>query len=256
VVAGDNITVTRSSTGSVATATVAGSTYPIVASIVDPGTRIGNYTVSNENGALTVTPASLTIVNTSRSKVYGATLGNTDFTGSITGVVAGDNITVTRSSTGSVATATVAGSTYPIVASIVDPGTRIGNYTVSNENGALTVTFATLTVSANNPASRQYSDPNPAFTGTLSGVVAGDGITATYTTMANALSAPGTYAIVPVLNDPNNRLSNYAVTSTNGTLTVTQENANVTYSGIPYFATASASSILQQGQSLEQRIFQ
>src|SRR5665647_1030319 len=225
VVAGDNITVTRSSTGSVATATVAGSTYPIVGTLADPDSRLANYNVTNDNGALTVTAATLTVVNTNRSKVYGATLTNADFAGSITGVVAGDNITVTRSSTGSVATATVAGSTYPIVGTLADPDSRLANYNVTNDNGALTVTAATLTV-VNTNRSKVYGATltNADFAGSITGVVAGDNITVTRSStgsVATATVAGSTYPIVGTLADPDSRLANYNVTNDNGALTVT-----------------------------------
>jgi hypothetical protein len=134
--------VTRASAGDAANATVAGSPYPIVGTLVDPDSRLANYDVTNPDGVLTVTKASITVVNTSRSKVYGVTLTNADYSGSITGVVAGDNITVTRASTGDAANATVAGSPYPIVGTLVDPGGRLANYDVSNPDGVLTVTKA------------------------------------------------------------------------------------------------------------------
>lgn len=51
------------------------------------------------------------------------------------------------------------------------------------------------------------------------GVLGTDGITATYTTAATGTGI-GTFPITPVLLDPNNRLSNYNLTSNNGTLTV------------------------------------
>jgi hypothetical protein len=54
----------------------------------------------------------------------------------------------------------------------------------------------------------------------LTGVVPGDGITASYTTTAAEGSTAGPYPITPVLNDPNGRLPNYTVTSTNATLTI------------------------------------
>jgi hypothetical protein len=155
VVAGDNITVTRASAGDAANATVAGSPYAIVGTLVDPDSRLANYDVTNPDGVLTVTKASITVVNTSRSKVYGVTLTNADYSGSITGVVAGDNITVTRASTGSAANATVAGSPYPIVGTLVDPGGRLANYNVTNPDGVLTVTKASITV-VNTSRSKVY----------------------------------------------------------------------------------------------------
>ena len=71
---------------------------------------------------------------------------------------------------------------------------------------------ATLTVRAAD-AARAYGDPNPVFTGALTGV-ADDGITASYSSVADIGSGVGSYAIVPALLDPNAKLANYDVEST------------------------------------------
>src|SRR5204862_2023812 len=110
--------------------------------------------------------------------------------------------------------------TYSIVPSLVDPDHKLSNYSVTSTDGALTVTAAPMTVKAND-ASRLYGAANPSFTGTLSGLQNGDNITATYASAATGASAVGTYSIVPSLVDPDHKLSNYSVTSTNGALTVT-----------------------------------
>jgi hypothetical protein len=68
---------------------------------------------------------------------------------------------------------------------------------------------------------KEFDWPVPALSGTLAGVVAGDGITASYSTTAVENSPAGAYPITAKLNDPKSRLSNYSVTVTNGTLTVT-----------------------------------
>jgi hypothetical protein len=80
------------------------------------------------------------------------------------------------------------------------------------------VTPAPLTATANN-ATRAYGAANPAFSGTVTGAVAGDSFTETFTTPATANSSPGTYPIVPAVTGTN--LTNYTVTIVNGTLTVT-----------------------------------
>src|SRR5439155_162614 len=151
VAAGDSITASYDSpTGDPATATVSGSTDAIVATLHDPGTRMGNHPVTNTPGALSVDAALLTVTATSRHKPYGTTLTAADYTGTLSGVAAGDSITASYDSpTGDPATATVAGSTYAIVATLTDPGTRLGNYTVTNTPGALSVDKATLTITAN-----------------------------------------------------------------------------------------------------------
>ena len=70
-----------------------------------------------------------------------------------------------------------------------------------------------------------YGASVPSLSGTLTGVPAGDGITAGYSTTATSGSAVGGYPITPVLNDPNGKLGNYVVTSTNGTLTIGKANS-------------------------------
>ena len=70
-------------------------------------------------------------------------------------------------------------------------------------------------------AGRFYGDSNPDFTGTVSGLAAGDNITVTFTCVANPGSSVGDYVIVPTLVDPDNKLGNYNVVINNGTLTVT-----------------------------------
>ena len=132
---------------------------------------------------------------------------NPAFAGSIVGLKNGDTITATYAST---ATRPVRWGLIPCMRRL-DPTTKLGNYTVTNNDGTLTVTQAALTVTAAN-ASRLYGDANPAFTGTIIGLKNGDNITASFASPATAASAAGTYAIVPSLADPTLKLGNYAVT--------------------------------------------
>lgn len=93
-------------------------------------------------------------------------------------------------------------------------------YAAASATATVIITPAPLTVVANNKTKTQGA-ANPALDGTLTGVVAGDAITASYSTSATASSPVGSYSIVPSLVDIGNKLSNYTVTKTNGTLTVT-----------------------------------
>ncbi|HKT49405.1 MAG TPA: MBG domain-containing protein [Candidatus Angelobacter sp.] len=209
---GDNITATYSS---VADPTSPVGTYAIVPTLSDNGTgALANYTIVVNNGVLTVNPAPLTVTVDSFSRLYGDP--NPVFTGSILGIKNGDAISATFATT---ADATSPVGTYPIVATLVDPTNKLGNYTVTINNGTLTINPAPLTVSANN-ASRLFGTPNPPLSGTLTGVKNGDPITASFSTTATATSPVGTYPITPALADPAGKLGNYTVTSNNGTLTV------------------------------------
>ena len=134
-----------SSTGAAATAAVTGSPYAIIASSA-VGSGLANYTISYVNGSLTVNPAPLTITANSMTKTYGqtATFAGTAFTTS--GLVNSDTVSsVSLSSTGAAATATVAGSPYAIVASSA-VGSGLGNYTISYVNGSLTVNPAVTAI--------------------------------------------------------------------------------------------------------------
>src|SRR5262249_51602885 len=120
---------------------------------------------------------------------------------------------------------TVAGSPYAIICTI---GTlAAGNYAFSFVDGQLSLTKASLTVSADDK-SREYGDANPTFTGTIVGIKNMDEITATYSTSASPASPVGSYDIVPSLVDPDDRLPNYTFTSINGTLYVTKAILTVT----------------------------
>src|SRR5206468_3449951 len=101
------------------------------------------------------------------------------------------------------------------------------NYSLVLSNGTLTVTAYALSLTADDQ-SRPYGATNPPLTGTLTGVQNGDNITATYSTVADTTSPIGAYSILATLNDPDNKLTNYSVTISNGTLTVTTAPLTVT----------------------------
>ncbi len=209
---GDNITATYSTT---ATSASPVGTYPIVPAASDNGTgTLANYTIVVNNGTLTISPAPLVVTATNASRLYGDP--NPAFTGTITGLKNGNTIGATFSAA---ADPTSAVGNYAIIPTLSDPNNQLSNYTVTINNGVLTVNPAPLSVTAAN-AGRLYGDPNPAFTGTIAGIKNADNITATYASATDATTTVGTYPIVPTLVDPTNKLANYVVTSTNGTLTI------------------------------------
>lgn len=142
---------------------------------------------------------------------------NPQFTGTVTGLIPGDTITVSYSS---VADASSVVGSYQIVPTLNDPDNHLGRYNVVVNNGTLSVTPAPLSIVADD-LSRTAGQPNPAFTGTVTGVKNGEAISATFASAASASSQAGTYDIVPTLQDGSGKISNYAVTISNGTLTVT-----------------------------------
>ncbi|WP_338648207.1 T9SS type A sorting domain-containing protein [Flavobacterium sp. KS-LB2] len=169
-----------------------------------------NHLASSDSEDFTIGKAAITVVNTNRQKVYGEVLTNGDYAGSITGVQAGDVITVIRSSIGSVATATVFGSTYPIIGQLVDPNGRLTNYTISNPDGELTVIrkIASVTPMVN---SKYCGQIDPIFSGTLTGFLATDVVSATYSRNSGEAVGASPYVISALLS-PAGVLSNYEIT--------------------------------------------
>jgi hypothetical protein len=208
---GDNITATYASAATPASP-VGG--YAIVPTLIDPDGKLPNYSVTSGNGTLTVTAAPLTVTASDASRAYGS--ANPSLAGSLAGVQNGDNITATYASAATPASP-VGG--YAIVPTLIDPDGKLPNYSVTSGNGTLTVTAAPLSVTASD-ASRPFGLPNPAFSGSITGVQNGDNITATYASAATPASPVGTYPIVPTLVDPDARLSNYSTSVINGTLSV------------------------------------
>jgi gliding motility-associated-like protein len=217
--------VTLTSTGAAAAATVAGSPYPIVASAA-VGTGLSNYTIGYVDGSLTVNPIALTITANSMTKNYGdvVTFTGTEFTTS--GLVNTDAVTsVTLTSAGAAAAATVAGSPYPIVASAA-VGTGLGNYTIVYVDGNLTVSPMVLTITATS-RTKTYGE-TVTFAGTeftAAGLINGDAVTSVTLTSAGAAAtatvAGSPYAIVPSAAIGTG-LGNYTIGYYNSTLTVTQ----------------------------------
>ncbi|HEY4359216.1 MAG TPA: MBG domain-containing protein [Acidobacteriaceae bacterium] len=221
---GDTFTITGTTTATAASPVLAGG-YPITPSA--SGTNLSSYTVVTVPGVLTITPGALTITGPAVSKVYGAALPSLN--GTYSGNAPGDTFTVTGTTTATANSPVVAGG-YAITPAVT--GANLSNYTVTQVNGTLTVTAAPLTVTVA-AATKTFGAANPTLTGTITGVVAGDGIVPVYSTTATTTSAVGTYPITATLSDPNSKLANYTVTNTPNTLTVTLATPTVTLTAAP-----------------------
>jgi hypothetical protein len=159
-------------------------------------------------------PVPLLVRGDDARRPYGAT--NPVFGGTITGLQNGDNITASYST---IADTNSPVGAYSIVPVLNDPDQRLTNYNLTISNGTLTITPAALTVTADFK-SRVYGTTNPVLTGTVLGLQNGDSIAATYATTADTASGVGGYPITITLEDPDQKLGNYAVTLTEGTLRV------------------------------------
>jgi hypothetical protein len=113
------------------------------------------------------------------------------------------------------------------------------NFTTASKTVTVNVGQKPATITADNKT-KQFSDPMPEYTATSGGLVGNDtlGGTVTTSTTATPMSPAGTYSLMLTGSGFN---PNYAVTLINGTLTVTQEDATITYTG-DTLVTASSNS--------------
>jgi hypothetical protein len=163
--------------------------------------------------SVSVNPAPLTVTAANASKLYGQV--NPPLTGSIVGIRNGDNITATYATS---ATQSSPVGTYPIVPTLIDPDSKLGNYSVTSINGTLIINPAPLTITADDKT-KILNAPNPAFTASYSGFVLGEG--------PGVLSGVLSCATTAVINSPvggypitcsGQTSTNYAITYVAGTL--------------------------------------
>ena len=204
--------------GSAATITSNVGSFAITGS----GASATNYDFSYVPGTLTITRALLTVTADNATREYG--LANPAFTGSITGFRNSDTASVVSGLTfGSTAVLNSGIGTYSIIGS----GATSTNYNFSYVPGTLTITRALLTVTAND-ATREYGLANPTFTGSISGLRAGDTASVVsglvYGTTATTASNVGTFAITA----SGGAAANYDFSYVPGTLTITRALLTVT----------------------------
>jgi hypothetical protein len=168
-----------------------------------------NYTFDIfREGALTVSPALLSVTANDASRPYGA--ANPVFAGSLVGVMNGDNIAAVFASAADQATAA---GTYinSIAPQLVDPSGRASNYTVTTNKGTLTITPARATIALGGLVQAYNGSPEPVTVATFP---AGLSVAVTYNGGSTAPTNPGQYAVGVAVTDPN------YTGATNGTLSI------------------------------------
>src|SRR5439155_24641090 len=107
----------------------------------------------------------------------------------------------------------------------LSPAGVLSNYTITYNTASFTITPKPASVTLN-AASKVYGSPDPVLTGTLSGFLAGDGVTATYSRTAGETALGGQYTISATLS-PAVVLSNYTITYNTASFTITPKPASV-----------------------------
>ena len=171
------------------------------------------YQFTFNSGQLTIAPRPITVTANNLSRVYGNANPALTFTLGGSGLVNGDQLTG--------ALATTAGATTGVGNVAITQGTlgASSNYSLSFIGGQLTITPRPITITADN-VTRIYGNANPALTFTLggAGLVNGDQLTGALATTAGVTTGVGNVAITQGTLMAG---ANYAVSFTNGQLTIT-----------------------------------
>ncbi|WP_156314017.1 MBG domain-containing protein [Lysinibacillus sp. ZYM-1] len=179
------------------------------------------YSAAEQTTTFTVNKAPLTATPNNMTRQYGTS--NSNFTLNYNGLMAWD----TAAALGQPVYSTSADTLSPIGNyDIIASGLASTKYTIIYSPGTLTVSPAPLTVTVANQ-SRAYGQSNPSLTGSITGLVNGDGILASYSTAAAESSPVGSYPIVPSISDPKGKLNNYHVVIEEGELRVTKAELHV-----------------------------
>ncbi len=189
---------------------VTAGNYKVIATINDAA-YCGTDTVT-----FVINKATLTATVSDTSKVYGET--NPEFSINYTGFLNNDNVSnITEPTISCVANGTTAVGDVPITLS----GGSAENYDLTLNNGTLSITKATLTVTAND-TSKVYGETNPEFSINYIGFLNNDNVSnitePTISCVANGTTAVGD---VPITLSGGSA-ENYDLTLNNGTLSITK----------------------------------
>ena len=170
------------------------------------------YAINFVGGALTVKPAVLTVQGTvAANKVYDGTTAASLAGGSLSGVIAGDAVTLVQSG---VFARKDAGSGIAVTATDSLGGSAAGNYTLSQPLGLLAnITPKQLTVDGTTVAGKVYDGLRDAVLtgGTLAGLVAGDTVKLSQTGLFASKNAGTAIAVQASAGLSGSDAGNYSV---------------------------------------------
>ena len=185
--------------------------------ITATGGSASNYTVTAGNGTLTVAKALLNITADDKTKTYGDAEPALTYRADGLQLKYSDTLSVVSG----ISLATKTGQAATAGAHVITTsGGTATNYSITTINGQLTVSPATLLVTAENSL-RNFGASNPPFKASIAGYQYGEGGTVLgglldFNSTASLASQPGAYSIMPT----GLAATNYQFTYMAGTLTV------------------------------------
>jgi hypothetical protein len=173
-----------------------------------------NYISATGTTTINVNKLDASITPSAASKTYGQPDPNPLTTGTLVGFLAADSITATYARTPG---ETVAGSPYTISATL-SPAGVLANYNITYNTANFTINKAAASVTPN-AASKMWGAADPPLTGTLTGFLPADNVTAAYSRTPG--ENPGIYSISATLSaTPPTALNNYNISANTATFTI------------------------------------
>lgn len=185
-----------------------------------------NHLTSSGSADISITKRPASVTPNASSKTYGQT--DPAFSGTLIGFLPAEGISAVYSRTGG---NTVSGSPYTISATL-SPSGKLGNYDITYNTANFTINPKAASV-APNPASKVYGDPEPTLTGTLSGFLVADNVTAVYARTTGE-TVPGSPYTISATLSPAGVLGNYSITYNTAAFTITKATATVTLGSLSH----------------------
>jgi filamentous hemagglutinin family protein len=242
LVAQESLTLGSTATGTLASPN-AGNQAVITAVTIANGTGLAsNYALTQPNLTANITPAPLTVTGLSgTSRPYnGSTVDALSGTPVLSGLVAGESLTLGSTATGTLASANAGNEAVSTAVTIANNGNYLAsNYALTQPTGlTANITPAPLTVTGLSGTTRPYNgSTSDALSGTpvLSGLVAGESLTLSGTA-TGTLASPnaGNEAVstaITIASNGNYLASNYVLTQPTG-LTASITPAVLTLTGL------------------------
>jgi hypothetical protein len=213
--------------------------------MLDPAGVLSNYDITYNTADFTITPKPASVTPDASGKIYGD--ADPAFTGTLSGFLVGDGVTATYDRTSG---ESVAGSPYTISA-MLDPAGVLSNYDITYDTASFAISTRPASVTPD-ASGKTYGAADPSFTGTLSGFVSSDGVTATYSRTSGETVLGSPYTISATL-DPAGVLANYDLTYNTASFDISRATPAIAvtggtfhYDGAAHPATATATGVFSE----------
>lgn len=198
----------------------------------------GIFTGSSTTGTLSVAKVAASVTPNAASKTYGDV--DPAFSGVLSGFLAADNVTASYTRT---AGENVTVTPY-IISATLSPSGVLGNYDITYNTADFTITPKAASW-ATQSASKTYgdADPSPLTTGSGTGFLPADGVTAVYSRTPGEAVADSPYPVTATLSaSVAGALNNYTITNPGANFTITKKalTGSFTANNKPYDGTRAA----------------